>query len=658
MLYVAAVLAVLASQTEGTLAVDGGLSARYQHVFDRNAIADSLVVGDVLVALTPGGLLMKLSLPGVELDDVAYPEAPIISLGTDADGGLLAGDVDGGVHRIDVSTMTLTRVASVSGRVVAVGAYRASPGAAQSVVAVTFDKIHDLGNGSTWDLDYLSNGLRVHIDRNPRLWLGTDNGEWGGFVARVDLLPGKLKVYPDCLVESAAGSRDYDGGQFRCDGVHGFTELPGGVMLAHGGMTHLGRSTAWVARLDDAVLVDVFENEHIARAEIRRSEKPRDPITHVLEPPGTDELYVVAGGEVFRADRKLSRFRLAYKLHLTASLGHYPPVVSAEWRDDELFVSTAADGVLRLKAGQQFEHVFAGDIGAASIERIEASNDGILFYDYKSVWQQSAGDWLVKDLVPRSGPQFDVQALSAYASWQLEIAFVDAGGDIVSVSETNLSPGPRATIRWRRGAPTLLSMEAEPEGYLERGFATPDGELWATSRRGLYRWTDTGWSHAAAIEMDDDAGTAELESLGTSGPPWLLLERASGALFQLRYEGSRTRLRPVSDEGSELHDAVQWNGSWLFATSSGLRRYEPTSSRWASANISRAGARVLARDGGGRLWLAGDGLAVVSRGRIIDLSRLPPLAGVDVIAMIADPHRRDGVIVSLGERGLLYVGTD
>ena len=68
--------------------------------------------------------------------------------------------------------------------------------------------------------------------------------------------------------------------------------------------------------------------------------------------------------------------------------------------------------------------------------------------------------------------------------------------------------------------------------------------------------------------------------------------------------------------------------------------------------------RVLALDGAGRLWLAGAGLWVVVGDRAVDLSSLPPLNGVDVIAMIADPHRRDGVIVSLGDRGLLYVATE
>ena len=456
MLYVAAVLAVLASQTEGTLAVDGGLSARYQHVFDRNAIADARRSGDVLIALTPGGLLMKLSLPGIELLDVAYPDAPITCLGTDVDGGILAADFDGGLHRLDTSTMALTRIASVGGRPVAVGAYRRGRGASPSYVAVTERRVHDLGTGRSWELEYRANRIRIHIDRSSRLWIGTDSGEWGGFVARVDLIPGELKVYPDCLSASDEAGRTYQLGQFRCDPVRGFTELDGGVMLAHGGLTHLSISRAWVARLDDAVVLDVFENELTARAEIRRSEKPREPITHILEHPTSDELYVVAGGEVFRANRKLSRFRLAYKLHLDASVGRYPPVASAAWRDDELFVSTAADGVLRLKAGQQFEHGFAGDLGAERIERIEASSDGVLFYDYDRVWVQAAGDWSVKDLVPRAGPKFDVRELSAYASWQLGHAFVDADGAVVSVSETNLSPGPRATIRWRGEAPHAL----------------------------------------------------------------------------------------------------------------------------------------------------------------------------------------------------------
>ncbi len=77
MLYIAALLAVLMPQTEGRLPIDRGLSARYQHVFNRNAVFDSRVVGNHVVALTPGGVLLRFRLSEMELEDVVYPDAPI-----------------------------------------------------------------------------------------------------------------------------------------------------------------------------------------------------------------------------------------------------------------------------------------------------------------------------------------------------------------------------------------------------------------------------------------------------------------------------------------------------------------------------------------------------------------------------------------------------
>ena len=116
----------------------------------------------------------------------------------------------------------------------------------------------------------------------------------------------------------------------------------------------------------------------------------------------------------------------------------------------------------------------------------------------------------------------------------------------------------------------------------------------------------------------------------------------------------------MPDGGTRLEDAVRWNNVWLFATSAGLRRYDFVEKAWSNFDLAVDGGavRVLALDGAGRLWLAGAGLWVVVRNRVVDLSSLPPLAGVDVIAMIADPHRREGVIVSIGDRGLLYVATE
>lgn len=665
MLHVAVLLAVLTPQAEGRLPVDGNLSARYQHVFNRNAIADARVIGDDVVALTPGGLLLRFGLPAVELEDVVYPDAPIVCLGRNADGGLLAADAEGGIYSVDVATMTLTSIAKFPSRPLAVGAYRVNPSAAESIVVVTAGEVHDLGTGRRWELDFRAHRLTIHVDRAARLWIGSDNGEWGGWVARVNLRAGELKVYSDCLTESKDRSREFSAGQFRCHGVHGFTELRNGTMWVHGGTTHLGRSSAWIARLDDAGISGLFENQGSSWGEVRRSEKPRLPIAHIVEHPTEDAVYVFSFNEVFRTDRRLSRFKLAYKLDLVKGTGASVSAVDWIGGGDELLVSTSLDGLWRLSDGRQSHHAFAGDLGASRIDRMERSNDGVVFFDDNIVWTHSAGDWSVKPLAPDAGPTFDLTELSAYASWQTELAFVDAGGDIVSVTETNLTPGPRATVRWRGDVPTLLKMEANPEGHLVSGFATPDGELWAASRRGLYRFSGSGWVHATALAMDDTVGPPRLRALATAGPPWNLFEQTSGELLRLSYEGLLTRLRSVPNGGARLDDVVRWNDGWLFATSAGLRTYDFAEKAWSNVDLAvDAGAvRVLALDGAGRLWLAGAGLWVVVGNRavgnrVIDLASLPPLAASEVIAMIADPHRRDGVIVSLGERGLVYVATE
>jgi hypothetical protein len=408
--------------------------------------------------------------------------------------------------------------------------------------------------------------------------------------------------------------------------------------------------------LEDAAIVTLYENEETSWGEVRRKEKPRKPITHILEPSGKDALYLFAFDEVFRAGGGLSRFRLAYKLGLGSGFA----TAVDRLANGGLLVATPGDGLWRLDGGRSVPHAFAGDLGARRIDRIERASDGLVFFGDERVWQQSAGDWATQELVPPVEPRFAIAELRGYAGWQPELAFVDTDGAIVSVSRTNLSPGPRATVRFRGDSPTLLAVENEHEGYLNGGFATPDGELWATSWRGLYRLSKTGWKHAAALSIEGDAGAARVKALATRGPPWYLLEQESGELFELGYEGPRTRVRAVVDGGARLFDAVRWRGAWLFATSAGLRRYDVARRAWANVRLAvdASRVRVLARDDAGRLWLAGDGLWVVVDDRVVDLSALPPLAGADVLAMAADPHRLEGVVMSLGERGLLYVATE
>jgi hypothetical protein len=67
--------------------------------------------------------------------------------------------------------------------------------------------------------------------------------------------------------------------------------------------------------------------------------------------------------------------------------------------------------------------------------------------------------------------------------------------------------------------------------------------------------------------------------------------------------------------------------------------------------------RRIARDGLNRLWLGGDGLWMIDADgkRLHDLSPLPMVGRSAVAALAADPSRRDGVIVSLGVRGVVFI---
>ena len=73
-------------------------------------------------------------------------------------------------------------------------------------------------------------------------------------------------------------------------------------MWVHGGTTHLGLSSAWIARLDEADIFGLFENQDSSWGEARRSEKPRLPIAHIVEHPTKDELYAFAFNELAGVD--------------------------------------------------------------------------------------------------------------------------------------------------------------------------------------------------------------------------------------------------------------------------------------------------------------------------------------------------------------------
>ena len=666
---------VLAMQPsmEGRLAADGGLSIHYRHAFNRNAITDARQVENHLIAVTPGGLLLRFRLPSVELVDVVYPDAPVVRMGTDADGAPVVGDARGDLFRVDAESMALTRVGHVESPLLWLGGYRASPSSSSSLVAMVASdfkiEIHDLGSGRQWTPELSVGRVTGFIDRASRLWLGSDKGEWGGWVGRVDLPSGALHLYDACLTPSEDDPSRPNAFSFQCSGVYGFTQLRDGRVWMHGGMMHMGATRAVIAQLTEDALVPMFRNQSFNSSSNVPDKEPRLPITHVLEHPDRGDITVFSYGEVFRTDARLTRWqrrhelRLLYRFGRPDAVGSYPSVTAVDWAPDGkgLLVSTALDGMLLLEEGGERRHAFAGDLGALSIRRMERAREGIVFFDDESVWTQSAGEWTERRLEPRTRPRFGIESLDEFGQWQTDFAFVDPEGYLVAVAETNIRPGPRATVRWRADEPEILATETDGDGYLSGGFATPDGTLWALSGRGLFRLGPSGWKHTATFPAEEDMWRPDVHVLGGAAPPWLLLEKTTGSLASLTPSGDTVLVRSVRHQGGDLHDAVRWGNGWLFATSRGLRLYDADRNRWSASrlDLQDGSVRVLGRDDAGRLWLGGVGLWLLDeKKRLIDLAAIPALRGRDVVAIIADPHRRSGVIVSLGARGLLYVATE
>ena len=84
--------------------------------YDRNALLDSQRVGDVLIALTRAGHLLRFSLPDLAFDRERISVQPFTSLGSDGD-HVVAGRADGAVFRVGASGLDLTPVAKFPGRV-------------------------------------------------------------------------------------------------------------------------------------------------------------------------------------------------------------------------------------------------------------------------------------------------------------------------------------------------------------------------------------------------------------------------------------------------------------------------------------------------------------------------------------------------------------
>ncbi|HND31391.1 MAG TPA: hypothetical protein PLA94_15420, partial [Myxococcota bacterium] len=293
---------------------------------DRDSIADAFPLGDRVVQRTPGGVIV-VRRRDLSVERVVLGPAPAAAIGPDGD-RVLAAWADGGTATLDPETGVLTKGPTVTGApiwvgragdrvVVALGddlavavlnldtgarrsgrirvdtpvplgrpdAMVASPAAAPLSTQVTGQgpprsarnqrSVEDVGGGN-------SQG------RGPALWLGWDNGEWGGVIARVDLRDGHV---------DARGAAN----------ISGFT-MDGERVLAFGGVDHLGMRDGWIGVAGSPD--DLFSHGSYGPTK----PGPDAPIHHVLPTP--TGFTVLSFSDVWETDATFTTWRKAGELRV------------------------------------------------------------------------------------------------------------------------------------------------------------------------------------------------------------------------------------------------------------------------------------------------------------------------------------------------------
>jgi hypothetical protein len=206
-------------------------------------------------------------------------------------------------------------------------------------------------------------------------------------------------------------------------------------------------------------------------------------------------------------------------------------------------------------------------------------------------------------------------------------------------------------------------------------FPTPDGEIWYAWHFGIARLVNGEWQTVGEGIPRPWGG---YRVINQDGPPWVFWQDGPGWMLNRDKEKPLPLRRlvyehPIHDVRIEeftlvgdpppvaaVYDALSWEpGVVLLATDVGLRFCDTATGSLEFVTFPVPDERVwrLCRDKADRLWLGGAGLWMSDlSGQILhSFSEVPVVGKRGVSALGLDPEHEDGVIVALGDHGIVYL---
>ena len=696
----------------GDIKLPSGPMVVYDYHFDHNAFADSVDLPGGLIALTASGNLIRFDPETRKSTREWFGPSRVTCICKGGVNSALIGLEDGRIARLDPTTLAFTVVATLPGRPHWVGTKAGDRG----VVAVIerwkwvdatedgfgqlgfrgirefdgeifsrktgnqqwspYSEAHDLATGQSCAID--GRASTVFLDRKDRVWFGFERGEFGGWCHCVALTADRASV--------VRGPFDPPDARWPLnDCINGFAELRDGRVLALGGVMHeLGSLNIY--RVDGERLERLVSLEGHLRLDGKNNDvnrfgpgKPDSTIVRMTEEPGGSLLALGQDdNKIYRTDSKLDRWDLVHDFNkeselesyaLSGTIGELSSAIRAiHFRDGGLLCATAGDGYILVVGGKETRGSVPDQLAVLTIGEIENTPKETLYRDSiaQIPWRLEKGQWSIADDVKiRRG--HGTFSTADGASWSVELSQGRRAGNRGDVLADKAVPKGRL-LRYLDDRfsdvaeiPGMVEKEYERTEYLENGELLH--RAWGEERR-MKRRDGNGFplqGPARGIFWLGDT----LRVVNPAGPPWAIFDREEEQLFGLAYglgfQDPKFAPIPIEEGGLPLkvYDAASWSGEdILIATRKGLKLCSIATGKHRPAPLPSPDrpVRRLARDGSGRLWLGGEGLWMVDpAGRLHDFAGVPMVGRSKVAALARDADREDGVIVSIGERGVAFI---